>query len=700
MMSESKYDINIRMRFFALSWMLETLSDTKALEQLNRLRLSLRDRRHETGLLVGYKLIVETMLYRQIELIVAWPEILHLRADDALQLWWLNTDQKSPRRLKGFVSSVAPDSTFVANHINDLLLRMVRAGNRWDRFADASTDVQSYAAMLLSLSEDCHVVFLRDEGADSVPDTRHVLRVGGAECLHDFVFDSADTTLTAAWDYTRASIDEWLKPRTPVVHWMSDVETSKDTVSTVLRRRRSADEFIVTGLNAAIAITSGASTNVNSTISERVQVAPPDEKLFGGLRREFRTGRWPSLRYGISFNGELPENAIRNLMSFEESLPDPRERLKDLLGDSAFLAGGASNSPELHFEALVRGLAAALPEDRRVEVLKIAHKPEPIKHLIPLENEPHVLNPHPPVSLAVRVGGDWHVFYSLDAVGRMKSSVWRLLDDLSDRVDVEEIEDVCTKFLLRICDRAFQYVAHQWKSQRDLNAHLRGSIPELLAGLLLVRSGCFPAKINVGLNRSTELDAVGYTHADGIGECRVVEVKKQSTNQIQLRWEIERFKEKIDSIREDSSAVAKELGIPVPIERVTGIFISMARLGTLDHETPDESDLLMDFHIGSDPKPAFKEFLDGLEGVEFWDYDRFNRELAAVDMSKLPVRLLEEAAFVWIMNDGEESGEFDGWSSLANAVEREDWQELGSHDSVKDTLEKNLRDKHSQVGPE
>lgn len=87
-MSESKYVFKIRMRFFALSRLLDALSDADALEQLNRLRLSLRDGRRETALLAGYKLIVETILYCQIELIVTWPDILHLCGDDALQLWW------------------------------------------------------------------------------------------------------------------------------------------------------------------------------------------------------------------------------------------------------------------------------------------------------------------------------------------------------------------------------------------------------------------------------------------------------------------------------------------------------------------------------------------------------------------------------------------------------------------------------------
>lgn len=693
----TKYVSTARMRFFAISWMLDALCGAEALDKLDRLRSSLRDRRRTTGLIKGYKLVVETMLYRQVELVVIFPDILRLQGDEALQLWWSNTDQKSAGRLKSFATSNAPDSVFVANHVNDLLLRMVRTGNKWEEFVDASAVVRSHAEMLLSLSEECRVDFLPEEDTDPVPDKRHVLRAGGAECLHDFLFDHGNTTLTAAWDYTNAATVEWLEPRTPVIHWMSNVETSKDTVSTIARRRRRADDFAVMGINAAIAIASGAPTSVDGAIAESARVAPPDEKLFGDLRREFRTGRWPSLKYGMSFDGALPENVIRSLMSFDKSTPDPRERLKDLLGDSAFLTGGASSSPELHFEALVRGLAES-SEDGRVEVAKIVHKPEPIKHPSHIRDAPPELNPHPPISLAVRVGGDWHVFYALDAVGRMKSSVWRLLDDLSDRVEIEVIEHIGTSYLLGICDRAFQYVARQWKSELDLNADLRGSIPELLAGLWLVRSGCFPAKINVRLNGSTELDAVGFADRDGIGECRVVEVKKQSTTQIQLQREIERFKEKIESIREDSSLVARDLGIQVPIEKVTGTFISMARLGNLDDETRRGVDAFGPFRNASDPKPAFKAFLDGLEGVEFWDLDRFKLELTEADMPALPVRLLDEAGFVWMMNDGEDLGAFDGWGSLARAAERDDWQELGSPESVKDTLEKGLRDQPPETG--
>lgn len=134
----------------------------------------------------------------------------------------------------------------------------------------------------------------------------------------------------------------------------------------------------------------------------------------------------------------------------------------------------------------------------------------------------------------------------------------------------------------------------------------------------------------------------------------------------------------------------------MPIEKVTGIFVSMSRLGNLDDEAPVEAEPVTHFPNVSDPAPAFKEFLDGLEGVEFWDFDRFNRELAAADMPELPIRLLEEAEFVWMANYGEYLEEFDGWGVLAKAVERDDWQWDGSPEPVKETLEKHLRNERSE----
>ena len=67
-------------------------------------------------------------------------------------------------------------------------------------------------------------------------------------------------------------------------------------------------------------------------------------------------------------------------------------------------------------------------------------------------------------------------------------------------------------------------------------------------------------------------------------------------------------------------------------------------------------------------------------------------------MPELPIRLLEEVEFVWMLNDGDDLGGFDRWGSIARAVEREDWQQFSSPDSVKDTIEKGLRDQGPEMG--
>ena len=178
------------------------------------------------------------------------------------------------------------------------------------------------------------------------------------------------------------------------------------------------------------------------------------------------------MRYGLTFQNGLPGEELEEMMAHEVSPPDTQEILRTLLGDSAFLVSGMSSNAEFHFRVLIEGLVKAKPTDAQIDVLQMEHAG--------LADEAH-----PPVSLAVRVGRDWHVFYYMDAVGRMKSWVWPFLDGFGDRVKITRIPGVNTELLLCLCDRAFQYVTRQWKSQKDLNGHLRGIIPELLAALLL-----------------------------------------------------------------------------------------------------------------------------------------------------------------------------------------------------------------------
>ena len=397
------------------------------------------------------------------------------------------------------------------------------------------------------------------------------------------------------------------------------------------------------------------------------------------MLEEFQVGRWPSMRYGLTFQNRLPEKELEEIMVLETSPPDAREYLKTLLGDNAFLVSGMSSNAEFLFRVLIEGLAKAEPIDTQAEVLRIEHTS--------LNDEVH-----PPISLAVRVGGYWQVFYYIDAIGRMKSWVWPFLDGLGDRVKIIKIDGVSTEFLLCLCDRAFQYVTRQWKSQKDLNTHLRGVIPELLAGLLLGRLNYSAVRTSLELKVVGEIDAIGYKGSAEGGECKIVEVKRPSTNQIQLRAEIKEFIGKVQSIRQNRGTVEKALGYPGPIETVSGTFISMAEIGDLTDAVSEDSEPVMGFFDTNKSKAEFKSFLDGLSHqIAFWDYGRFNRELEAADLPQLPIRLLEHARLTWMLPDVNLDDEVGMWDILQKSVKNDSWQWPDSPDAVKGNLEDTLR---------
>ena len=671
-------DRTSRIRFFALALLLKALGDSEAMERLSKMYSSSSDRRTATGLLLGYKLIVKSILYRQIDLIVTCPEVLHLQIDEDLRWWWLDSEDRSARGLKGITGADAPKSTLIANHINELLLRVDRTGNRLKEFTEASAEVSSFAKVVLSIARNCHVTVIGGGHSNLSQDIDQALRLCGAEYLYDLLYDRRDHTLGDSFDYTHTGSLEWVEGSILEGIGKPAVETSRDVIGSLPHRLNFLPVFSHLGMNAALSIALQELTNEYQVVRWDDSSLLPAEELFSDMLDEFQVGRWPSMRYGLIFQNGLPEKELEAIMLPEIPPKDAQEYLKFLLGDNAFLVSGMSSNADFHFRVIIEGLAKAGPTDIPVEVLQIEHAG--------LTDEAH-----PPVSLAVRVGRDWHVFYYIDAVGRMKSRVWPFLDGLGDRVRIERIEGVNTEFMLSLCDRAFQYITRQWKSQKDLNTHLRGVIPELLAGLLLGRLNHSPVRTSFELKNIGEIDAMGYRHQVEGGVCKIVEVKRRSANQIQLRAEIKKFVGKIQSIQQNRGAVEHALECPGSIATVSGIFISMAEIGELSGEVSDGFEPAMGFFDSSKAKAEFKSFLDGLSQIEFWDYNRFNRELEAAGLPELPIRLLEHAKLTWMLPDVNLDKEVGIWDALQKAVENDNWQWPDSSDAVKDKSEDTLR---------
>ena len=249
-------DRTSRIRFFAIALLLKVLSDSEAMERLSEMYSSYSDRRRATGLLLGYKLVMESILYRQIDLIVTCPEILHLQLDEELYRWWSDSEGKSARRLNDITEVDAPKSTLVANYINELLLRVDRTGNRLKEFTEASVAVSSFAQVVVAMSRNCHLSAMRRADSDSKQDIDLALRLCGAEYLYDLLYDHRDHTLDDAFDYIRIGSVEWVEGS--ILEGLGEpaVETSRDVIGTIPHRLSFLPTFWRLGINAAAAICS------------------------------------------------------------------------------------------------------------------------------------------------------------------------------------------------------------------------------------------------------------------------------------------------------------------------------------------------------------------------------------------------------------------------------------------------------------
>ena len=631
-----------RMQFFSIALLLKAVAGPDAIKSLVELHDSCSDRGERAGLLFGYKLVVEALLFKELELIVRLPEILHLPLDEDLFNWWSSSEAKSSRSFKFSTDAETRDSVFVANQVNDLLLQVVRSGMGWDLLVQSTSSVLTFALTVLSIGRDLRLVLAEQACSEQKQEIDRALRFCAAELLHDLIYDDREFTFDDVYDYANPNWTEWVDGSLLEDLSMLETQTSRDHIGIKPGRRGNTPRFMGLGINIAAQVALESLTNQRRANIRLDKKILPKEEIFGNMIGEFQPGKWPSTKYSLRFQAEPPREELKNIMLSDISPPDPEEYLHTLLGNNAFLANGGGVNAERHIRALILGLTMTQDASSLVRVLQIEHAGSPE-------------NPHPPVSLAVRVGTEWQVFYRIDAVGRMKSWVWPFLRSLEGQVEVTPIEGINAECLLSLCDRAFQYVSRQLKAQKDLNSHLRGRIPELLATLLLVHDRHFPARCSFQIDGIGDLDAVGYKESLKDGQLRVVEVKKQSTTQIELQSEILEFADKMRKIREATTEVEQALGCPGPIREVSGLFISMAVVGEFDEEAAEgeeaDSESNMGFFDSQEALAEFRACLAQIPGLEFWDYNRFDAELRKADLPVIPIRLLEDVDLTWELPD-------------------------------------------------
>ena len=210
-----KFDMEniLRMQFFALGVLLKALCSPEAIRQFESLRVSHSDRHESVGLLLGYGLVIKTILYKQIELIICNPSILGMQQiDDDLLSWWYDSKTKYANRFRKVMRDDAPKSARMGNHINNLLLGVNRSGNDLGRFNEAVSNVSSFAQTVISMTGNCQLMDGIEPGRAQEID--HALLLCAAEYLHDFIYhnfmyDHSDHTLDDAYAYAHANSRIW-----------------------------------------------------------------------------------------------------------------------------------------------------------------------------------------------------------------------------------------------------------------------------------------------------------------------------------------------------------------------------------------------------------------------------------------------------------------------------------------------------------
>ena len=171
----------------------------------------------------------------------------------------------------------------------------------------------------------------------------------------------------------------------------------------------------------------------------------------------------------------------------------------------------------------------------------------------------------------------------------------------------------------------------------------------MAAGLLLAQTGYQPIRTGfvfpVPGRDNLEIDAAGIEPTGEVGHCLIVEVKGRSDSQHHLLLEAGKLADKVSWANENRSVVARELGYEGRIGSVSGRFISMAKMGEISESGSREAALVM--RGMSEEERQLSEGLQRLEGIEFWDFDTFKRELKAAGVSDSHVELLQFSLLPW-----------------------------------------------------
>ena len=619
-----------RLRFFSNAMLIKSLCSTRAFERMQEMRhyVLVDAEVRMDHLAFGYKLVAQSGLWGLLDSLIMFPELLELKGESHLLRWWSMIQEEDGMTLKAAICDPDTELARIASGIEDLVTSFHRAGVSWDRIAKANERADLLSDELLEIARDCTVsIFTDDEPAHGFD---RILRTRTITLLHDYWGEGVNSS---AFRYCLRKPTEWEHMDLPGQS-MFDIETHRDNM--MMFPRYDHSEFKPGWMIGKLCAVTVSLQEINQWSKELGdphklirQNLDPNRAWEAGTRilRHTPGSDLTGSEFGLKQPQRLPAKVAPSL-SAQASLADPADRLTALLGRRPLLIGSRDARSDVHIGTIVSGLACTLPHDKPIDILRIVHGSEP--------NEDNF------VSLAVLMPSftsfgntsEWWVFdrayrvKGLDASNDQRvSRINGIAERLGKHINWIDLTGVPEDRLLSLCDsRPFQRLRNQFEKQERMASELRGAIPELLSVQLLSHAGYHQVRTSLkvtfpnGVER--EIDAVGIRLTAAGGDCKIIEVKGQSASQHDLKRCIHRFRETVRLSNDSPSTIAQQVGCPVSVQNVSGLFISMAK-------NVDMSDLAMQF------------------GIDFWNFGRFVDELRKAEFSERYIDLLQESLFVW-----------------------------------------------------
>lgn len=574
----------------------------------------------QKNLLRGYRLTAATALSYILYSLAESTDFLGLEHDDRLVSWLAYRSGGPVVSLLNHITNPNSDLARFCAKIEELRIALRKSDGGMDQTAEALQKCEVFGNLLRAVLGR-HSFVSPHPGVD-VSDGRSIFHHLLAERVLDYAWKPGQVVM--AFELVWGGEEEaWI----PSDESSLEMRTHLDYPHSWPSRKGIPDSWnhgLVFGFDSVLRM-----SGISLAAHPEPHAGPLDgsrwfKELLGYVNPSYPRVDWPSFKYRLvpldEYSKETLMTKLPNIGGEMSDRFSGRARLAAILGQDEvqlFTPGTATDFMDL--ELLLAG-AVYTAVDRSVEVLLVTHSVES-------DN----LNW---ISVAVRFPryglisnhSRWYLFYKMfreglvidSDVDRAIKEVNGILTRFKDNLTIEEIDGVTDQDLLSLCEPpAFRALQDLSKRAADVNSELRAGISELLASYWLQSQGYTNVKVSLKSASlgDTEYDALGIKN----GECLVIEVKGGDVVDEDLQLEIAKLRRKVENLRGRLPAMSRALGYEDQIDRVSGLFISLADL---------------------------KGFEPVEDSVELWSYNKFVESLKEVGIPVRIIRLLERSQII------------------------------------------------------